>query len=173
VVDSGVHEGELENDAKSAVLHLAEEKARVVANAYPDRPVVGADTLVAIGPETLGKPADRQDAVRMLRHLSGQWHSVYGGVCILWMDGREQRRFVEQTRVRFKELSTDEIEAYVNTGESMDKAGAYGIQGVGSVLVAEVRGCFYNVMGLPVSRLVRELRSMAGGSIPEDSPSPS
>lgn len=159
-VDSGVREEEPRGDADKVVLDLSSRKALAVADDYPDRPVIGADTLVATDSGVLGKPANRDQATRMLGLLSGGWHSVYGGVCIVWLDRGEERRILEETRVRFNRLSIEEIKAYVDTGEPMDKAGAYGIQGVGSVLVAEVRGCFYNVMGLPVSSLVRELRSM-------------
>jgi septum formation protein len=140
------------------VVHWAFEKAMDVMNRTGDRPVLGADTMVALEGCLLGKPGDEPEAVEMLSKLSGRWHSVFGGVSVLWPSRGLDLRFSEETRVRFRELSTDEIAAYVATGEPMDKAGAYGIQGYGSMLVDRVDGCFFNVMGLPVARLVHRLR---------------
>ena len=137
---------------------LALRKARAVALTHPEDTVIGADTMVVLSGVLFGKPEDSADAARMLRALSGQEHSVYTGVAIL--SPRGQRVFSQETAVRFAELSGEEIARYVRTGEPMDKAGAYGIQGGGALFVSGITGDFYNVMGLPVCRLARELREL-------------
>ena len=119
-------------------------------------PVVAADTIVALDGRLLGKPADEEDAARMLRALSGRTHQVATGVCIM-KDGLPAS-FVDVTDVTFYDLADEQIEAYVASGEPMDKAGAYGIQGTGGrMLVRKIDGDFYNVMGLPIARVVRSL----------------
>lgn len=140
------------------VKHWARMKAMNALDAWKDHPVLGADTLVSLEGELLGKPEDHLQAKQMLGHLSGRWHTVFGGVCVLWPERDLDLDFVETTRVRFRELSDEEINAYIETGEPMDKAGAYGIQGLGSLLVERVEGCFFNVMGLPVARLMQLMR---------------
>lgn len=121
--------------------------------------VVAADTIVAIGNKKLGKPHDTDEASAMLRDLSGRTHQVATGVCII--SGDTRRSFVEVTDVTFYELSDAEIEAYVASGEPMDKAGAYGIQGVGGrMLVRAINGDFYNVVGLPIARVKRALDAL-------------
>ncbi len=140
------------------VCELARHKAEEIAARYPDDIIIGADTVVAIGGEILGKPKDAADAKRMLRMLSGAEHHVYTGVCII--SGNRKTGFAEDTAVRFFELSDKEIEDYTATGEPFDKAGAYGIQGIGALLVSGITGDYYNVMGLPVGRLARELKNM-------------
>ena len=152
-------------------LLLAAAKAEDVASRHPGRIVIGADTVV-IGPEgeMLGKPVDSQDAAHMLRLLSGKTHQVVTGVCLVYQPDEPDalpadamsasalsESFAEVTDVTFYPLSEQEIEDYVATGEPMDKAGAYGIQGAGSVLVEGIRGDFFNVVGLPVARLKRAL----------------
>lgn len=117
--------------------------------------VIGADTVVAVDNEILGKPADRAQARKMLQRLSGRWHSVFTGVSLV--QGERQSTFSCETRVRFFDLTAAEIERYIATGECMDKAGAYGIQGYGGLLVAEIQGDYFNVVGLPISRLYRAL----------------
>ncbi len=139
------------------VLHLSALKARAVSARHPGRTVLGADTIVALDGEILGKPADREDAFRMLRTLSGRTHEVYTGVCIT--DGTKEDRFFERTEVTFFDLTDEEIRAYVATGEPLDKAGAYGIQGRGIVLVKSVTGDFPNVIGLPVGVVKKRLAS--------------
>ena len=118
--------------------------------------IVAADTLVWLGGEALGKPADAADAEAMLRRLSGAAHEVHTGVAVK-LDELEMT-FAEKTRVFFREMSEDEIRAYVRTGEPMDKAGAYGAQGLGAAFVERIEGDFFNVMGLPLCRLVTMLR---------------
>lgn len=140
------------------VERLAHAKAAAVAKEHAEEgePVVAADTIVALAGELLGKPADEADARRMLQALSGKTHQVATGVCIV-RDGSVES-FVDITDVTFYELSHDEIDAYVATGEPMDKAGAYGIQGQhGRLLVEKIDGDFYNVVGLPIAKVVRAL----------------
>lgn len=138
------------------VMELAKHKALEVAEKYPEDVVIGSDTVVVINGEILGKPKDEADAKRMLRLLSGREHSVYTGVCLSC--GGMNRNFCEETKVRFFTLSDREIEEYTASGEPFDKAGAYGIQGNGALLVSGITGDYYNVMGLPVGRLYREMR---------------
>ncbi|MBR1832110.1 MAG: septum formation inhibitor Maf [Ruminiclostridium sp.] len=138
------------------VVELAKHKALEVAEKYPEEVVIGADTVVVINGEILGKPKDEADAKRMLRLLSGTEHSVYTGMCLSC--GNMNRNFCEETKVRFFTLSDREIEEYTASGEPFDKAGAYGIQGTGALLVSGITGDYYNVMGLPVGRLYREMR---------------
>ncbi len=133
---------------------LARAKAMSVSQTYPDVPVIGCDTVVISRGRLLHKPKDAEEAFRMLRELSGHKHTVCTG-CAIRHQGREHS-FFETTEVTFHNLSDDLIEAYIHTGEPMDKAGAYGIQGFGSLLVKEIRGDYFNVVGLPVSRLYRE-----------------
>ena len=140
------------------VERLARAKAAAVAKEHAEEgePVVAADTIVALNGELLGKPEDEPDARRMLHALSGKTHQVATGVCIVRDENAES--FVDITDVTFYELSHDEIDAYVATGEPMDKAGAYGIQGQhGRMLVEKIDGDFYNVVGLPIAKVVRAL----------------
>lgn len=166
IVPSDAEEENSSADPGTLVLRHSAAKASLVSRAMPGRIVLGADTLVSAGGEVLGKPEDRRDALRMLSILSGRWHEVYGGVTIL--GGAFPVSFHEVSRVRFRNLSESEMEAYVDTGEPGDKAGAYGIQGYGSVLVDRIEGCFFNVMGLPLARTVERLRELAeaGGGNP-------
>jgi len=137
---------------------LALRKARAVAAEHPSDVVIGADTIVVLDGEIFGKPKDTADAVRMLQALSGREHTVYTGVAVLSSQGEQV--FSEGTQVRFLPLSPEEIQAYVESGEPMDKAGAYGIQGKGALLVEGITGDFYNVMGLPVCRLGKVLSAL-------------
>ena len=137
------------------VRFLSEKKASAVSADHPDAAVLGADTVVALGSEILGKPKDRQDAVRMLTLLSGKTHTVYTGVAVA-VNG-QVKSFVSSCDVDFYELSKSEIRAYANSGEPMDKAGAYGIQGKGAVLVKAIHGDFYTVVGLPLALCARLL----------------
>ncbi len=135
---------------------LAVHKAEEVYSAYTDSVVIGADTIVSINGEILGKPYGKEDAARILKLLSEKVHSVFTGVCII--SKNRKISFFEETKVHFYDLSDDEIERYIDTGEPFDKAGAYGIQNKGALIVKGIEGDFYNVMGLPVGRLARELR---------------
>ena len=133
------------------VEELSRQKAAEIAANHPDALIIAADTVVAVDGTVLGKPRDRDDAVRMLQTLSGREHTVYSGLTVCW-----QGRLVTQheaTAVRFRPLTLDDIHHYVSTGEPMDKAGSYGIQGYGCTLVEGISGDYYNVVGLPVCRL--------------------
>ena len=120
--------------------------------------MIAADTIVALDGAVLGKPNDGLEAFRMLSALSGRRHQVYTGVTLL--RGGERRTEHEVTTVTFRELTQDDITRYIATGEPMDKAGAYGIQGYGALLVERIEGDYFNVMGLPVCRLGRMLAGM-------------
>ena len=134
------------------VRQISEEKARAVAaQVGPDAIVIAADTVVALDGAVLGKPADQEEAFRMLSILSGCRHQVYTGLTVL--RGEQVYSVWEETAVTFRSLTGEEIEAYIATGEPMDKAGAYGIQGYGALLIEGISGDYYNVMGLPVCRL--------------------
>lgn len=135
---------------------LSLRKARAVgAKADPDDVIIAADTVVSLEGEVLGKPHSEMDAFKMLSALSGNRHQVYTGMTVL--QGERTVTEHEMTTVSFRELEPEEIWAYIATGEPMDKAGAYGIQGVGALLVDRIEGDYYNVMGLPVYRLGRVL----------------
>ena len=146
-------------EADGAAEYLASAKAAAVAKEYPDDTVIGCDTVVIADGTVLGKPADTDDARRMLKMLSGTVHSVITGVCII--SGGRKRSFSEKTLVEFYPLSDKEIEGYIATGDPMDKAGAYGIQTEGCMLVKRIDGDFFNVVGLPVSRLYREIAGIS------------
>ena len=138
-----------------AVEQLARKKAQAVFNEHKQSIVIGCDTIVVLGEKILGKPADSEDAFSMLSQLSNSTHEVYTGVCIM----SEQRTVVfhEVTNVTFWKLNQQDIDAYIDSGEPFDKAGAYGIQGKAALFVKEISGDYYNVVGLPISRLAREL----------------
>lgn len=138
--------------AADAARRLARMKAAAAFVQWPDRAVLAADTVVVLEGEILGKPADRADARRMLAALSGREHLVLTGYCLTW-PGREELGLAE-SRVRFRPLSAAEIEAYLTSGEPMDKAGAYAIQGLAGAFVEEVSGSYTNVVGLPLARVV-------------------
>lgn len=153
---SGVAEDRLPNESPVAfVQRIAEVKARASA-ARPDDVVLGADTVVVLNDEIFGKPADERDARRMLRSLSGVDHYVYTGICLV-SPGRTIVD-VSGTRVRFSPLTDEEINLYVQSGESFDKAGAYGIQERASKFVTAIEGCYHNVVGLPLSMVYSYLK---------------
>ncbi|WP_209121977.1 nucleoside triphosphate pyrophosphatase [Alkalihalobacillus sp. BA299] len=137
------------------VQSLALQKAAAVFEVNKDAVVLGADTIVVLAGQVLGKPNDREHARGMLRALSGKKHSVLTGVSIL--SDRLKKTFFVETRVQFWELTNEEIERYLDTNEPFDKAGAYGIQGFGATLVAHIEGDYFSVVGLPLSMTVREL----------------
>ncbi len=136
----------------------ATKKALAVAESHKDDIVIGADTIVVANGKILGKPKDTADAEAMLRELSGIEHEVITGVCIV-NDGKTNA-FEQISKVKFYELTADEIKSYVATGEPMDKAGSYGIQGKGCVLVEKIEGDYFNIVGLPVAKVVREIRKL-------------
>ncbi len=143
----------LNESAQAYVERLAQQKAQAVARSCADV-VLGADTSVIIDGDILGKPADEQDAVAMLQRLSGRWHQVVSGVALAQQtaDGLRSEALSVVTEVQFVELNQKQIATYIATGEPADKAGAYGIQGLGAVLVACLQGCYSNVVGLPLQQ---------------------
>ena len=138
-------------------LYISREKAAPYKESIgPDELVITADTIVYVDGQVLGKPADKADARRMLRLISGRWHEVITGVTL--MTAERERSFAVTTKVKFCSLTDDEINSYVESGLPMDKAGAYGIQEwIGYVGVEAIEGSYFNVVGLPVQRLYREL----------------
>ena len=144
-------------DAAAYVQRLAREKAEAVVARLQNGLVLGADTVVVVNSEILGQPRDDDDARQMLKLLSGKWHEVLTGVALI-RAGKKSETLVdyERTRVRFGEMSADEIEWYVGTGEPKGKAGAYAVQGRAALLIEEIEGEYFNIVGLPI-RLVYEL----------------
>lgn len=147
------------------VEELAFQKAEEIFNKTftkeeDDYVVIGADTVVSYNHKILGKPADRNDAFKMVEMLSGKTHSVYTGVSVFWHESGEIKSFTfsECTDVDVAKMSPEEIRWYVGSGECDDKAGAYGIQGLFARFITGIRGDYYNVMGLPVARLYKELK---------------
>ena len=137
-----------ELSVEDAVAEVCRKKAEAVGLAHPGRFIVAADTIVVVDEKKLGKPRSEEEAKQMLRSLSGRSHTVMTAFC-LWKDGRADTH-VEKTHVHFRELSDEEIAAYVATGSPMDKAGAYGIQDQAGIFVQALEGDYYNVMGLPL-----------------------
>lgn len=162
VLPSTVEEVITSTDPVEAVKELAQQKARdverevrVKRNVQPGL-VIGADTIVVYGGKMLGKPADKEDAVRMLTMLHGKCHSVYTGVTLITEE--KEIVFAEETKVYMYPMSEEEIAWYVSTGEPMDKAGAYGIQGFCARFIEKIQGDYNNVVGLPVGRIYQELK---------------
>ena len=153
--------------ARTHVLRLAREKARAVAEQLGENGravVIGADTVVVIGGKILGKPSDVREARAMLRLLNGKTHQVLTGVSIVSMHDKRELNRVESTRVHFLKLSKKEIEDYIHTGEPFDKAGGYGIQGIAGRFIDRIDGCYFNVMGLPISLVWTMLRQLGVAS---------
>lgn len=152
------------SDPQKIAEYLAELKALFRGNnrraSFGSRLILAADTVVAYRHHVMGKPVDEKDARRMIKILSGQWHQVYTGLCLYDPVSQIKLTGHEMTRVKFRQLSLPEIERYVATGEPMDKAGAYGIQGLGSLLVERIDGCYFNVMGLPLVKLNAMIQKM-------------
>lgn len=165
-LDFEVHPSDLDEQATlyqppdELVEHLALAKARLVAPCFPEALTLGADTIVVIDGTVLNKPADAAEARAMLRRLSGRTHTVYTGLALLHPVSKREVTASEATRVSFAPLSDEEIEAYIATGSPLDKAGAYGIQDdYGAVFIRRIEGDYYNVVGLPLHRLYRLLRT--------------
>ncbi len=142
---------------------LAFEKAQAVAAANPNALIIGADTIVVDEHHILGKPTDAADAFRMLSHLSGKTHQVMTGLALISTVHAPQNILLrhEITDVKFAQLTPRDIERYIGTGEPLDKAGAYGIQGKGAIFVEWIRGCYNNVVGLPLYLLTQMLKEMS------------
>jgi len=143
------------------VMNLSFEKANNVAEKLKEAAIViGCDTIVAFEGIILGKPKDYDDAFRMLKMLSGKDHQVYSGVTLINTETKKVKQDFVLTEVKFSELSHEEIKKYIKSGEPMDKAGSYGIQGLGGVFVEGIHGCYYNVVGLPLNKLKNMLMGM-------------
>jgi len=138
-------------------IEAARLKAQDVARGFPDRIILGADTIVCLGARVLGKPRDRDAAREMLRSLRARWHVVVSGLCIVAPGGDAPWTAAESTRVRMRDFSDEELDRYLATDEPLDKAGAYAIQGQAARLVEAIDGDYFNVVGLPLSLLLRGL----------------
>lgn len=163
VVLSSISEETEETRPDLMVMDLSVKKASEVASrAEPGRVVLGADTVVAVDGKIMGKPASEEDAFRMLKSLSGREHSVYTGVTLIkrTFEKDEIITFAEKTDVYVKEMSDAEIRSYIESGEPMDKAGAYGIQGRFAAFVEKINGDYNNIVGLPVSKVYDRLKEL-------------
>ena len=159
VVVSGVDEDVPEGFTPAqTVEELSARKARAVAPLCPGRAVIAADSIVSIDGLVLGKPESDEAACQMLRRLSGRTHEIFTGVCLLAKGG--QQVFHQVTQVKFYDLTDEEIAAYVAMGESRGRAGSYGIEGAGVILVESIQGDYSNIVGLPVAETLRRLREM-------------
>ncbi len=146
-----------EESPRRHVLRLAEAKASEIAKNYPDRWVLGADTIVYIDHTILGKPKNSKEARTMLRQLSGKQHQVFTGVSIKHLNKNKMDRKVVRSLVKIKKLSPSEIDWYIQTGEPFDKAGGYAAQGIGSFMIESIRGSYTNVIGLPLCEVIQML----------------
>ncbi|MBE6784377.1 MAG: septum formation inhibitor Maf [Ruminococcaceae bacterium] len=156
VITADVDETVDENETpENTVMMLSQKKAMAVSSLHKGRKVIGADTIVVCDGKILGKPVSRENAEEMLKMLSGRAHQVLTGVTIT--DGEKRETFFVSSDVTFFELTDEEIASYVESGEPDDKAGAYGIQGKGSLLVEKINGDYFNIVGLPVSMLNKKL----------------
>ena len=154
VMPSDAQEITTKTAPNEVVMELASIKAKdIYKKSEKQSMIVGADTVVAYQGQILGKPTDEADAKRMLTMLSGQTHEVYTGVCVI-EDGKT-KTFYEETKVTFYEISDEQIDRYIKTGEPMDKAGSYGIQGKAAVFIKGIEGDYYNVVGFPIARFLQ------------------
>ena len=163
VVPSGVEEQELAGETpEQHVIRLSLAKAQAVADRtdLPGRWVIGSDTIVLCGTRILGKPRSDSEAMEMLRQLSGREHEVLSGYAVIDRENGRKRVEAVSTKVRFRQLTDDEIARYIATGEPADKAGAYAIQGLGVCFVAGIEGSYTNVVGLPLCRLTLALKDL-------------
>lgn len=156
VMPSDAQEITTKTAPNEVVMELASLKAKdIYKKSEKQSMIVGADTVVAYQGQILGKPTDKADTKRMLTMLSGQTHEVYTGVCVI-EDGKT-KTFYEETKVTFYEISDEQIDRYIKTGEPMDKAGSYGIQGKAAVFIKGIEGDYYNVVGFPIARFLQEI----------------
>lgn len=154
VKESQIDEIIKENESpKEIVMRLAYEKALDVASSNSDSLVIGADTIVVINGQILGKPKNEEEAYNMIKLLSGKTHHVITGFALINLSLNKKVIDCEVSQVTFKELSTESIKDYISTKESLDKAGAYGIQGYGGLLVKNIQGDYFNIVGLPISKI--------------------
>lgn len=164
VEEGGVLPGE---SPKEHVLRLSEAKALDVGTQHPDAWVIGADTVVYVDGMVLGKPKNSEEAMEMLRQLSGREHSVLTGFSVNHVGKGKKDREAVETSVKVKPLTEAEMRWYVRTGEPFDKAGGYGIQGIGSFMIESIRGSYTNVVGLPVCELIQMLSRLGALTISE------
>lgn len=144
------------------VLELSLKKAEKVAENFPDSIIIGSDTIVWLNGELLSKPSDKKNAYEILSRLSGKTHTVFTGITVLDTKSKNILQDFAETQVTFREISDEEKIAYIETGSPMDKAGAYGIQDdFGAVFVTHISGCYYNIVGLPVSKLYSLLQKLS------------
>lgn len=168
VIPSGIEEDYIQGESpRKHVLRLAEAKALDVGNQHPDRWVVAADTIVYVDHSILGKPKSRDEAKKMLRHLSGKEHRVLTGFSVLHLEKGRRDRGAVQTAVKVRKLTQLEMEWYVETGEPFDKAGGYAVQGIGSFMIESIKGSYTNVVGLPLCELIQMLSRLGAVTISE------
>ncbi len=162
VLSSAVDESPYPGEAPAALVQrLANAKADLVtARAVGPAIVLAADTVVVLDDKILGKPSSIEDARHMLQQLSGRTHSVLTGVALVRLPDGERRQFVESTLVHFRPITDDELSSYLATEEPYDKAGAYAIQGLAGRYIPRIEGCYFNVVGLPLSRVLTELKTL-------------
>ncbi|MDP3025945.1 MAG: nucleoside triphosphate pyrophosphatase [candidate division Zixibacteria bacterium] len=153
IFPENIEERNISSDPVSHVLELSKKKAESIAKRVIDSLILGADTIVVLNGEILGKPRDSEEAFKMLKKLSGKEHLVYTGISLV--DKKEEKTLsgYQLTKVKFNQLKDKEIKDYIDTGEPLDKAGAYGIQGMGNFLVEKIEGDLDNVIGLPLRKL--------------------
>jgi len=168
VIPSRVTEDFIQGESPQGhVIRLADAKALDVGNRYPDRWVIAADTIVYINGSILGKPGNPDEAVEMLRSLSGREHWVLTGFSVCHLEKGKRDKEAVETAVKVKTLTRDEMGWYVQTGEPFDKAGGYAIQGIGSFMIESIRGSYSNVVGLPLCELIQMLTRLGAIDISE------
>ena len=155
-----VEDGPDGDDFAKHVRVSATLKCHHIAKDFPDRLVLGADTLVVCDRTAMGKPEGEEQAAEMLQKLSGCWHQVITGFCIVLLNNQIEIIDHAVTEVRFYELNDSDIKGYIKSGEPFDKAGGYGIQGLGARFVQEIRGCYFNVVGLPLGTIWQTIKSL-------------
>lgn len=154
VIKSEIDEVILDNEKpQQVVMRLAFEKCLDIASKHEEDLVIGADTIVVLDDEILGKPKDEKEAYRMIKSLSNRTHQVITGISLINLQSNTKIIDCVVSNVKFKDLSEEDIRDYLQTNESLDKAGAYGIQGYGALLVEEIQGDYFNIVGLPISKL--------------------
>lgn len=159
IIKSDVDEEILEGESpKQVAMRLSFEKCMDVASKHKSSLVIGADTIVVLDDMILGKPKDEDEAYDMLKKLSNTVHQVITGISLINLDGNKKIIDYVVSNVKFKDLSEEDIKDYIKTNESLDKAGAYGIQGYGALLVEEIQGDYFNIVGLPISKISDLLR---------------
>ena len=154
IISSSIEELVLDGESPcQMVMRLAFEKGIDIASKYKSNLVISADTIVVLDDNVLGKPKDEEEARQMISNLSGRTHQVITGISLINLENNKKIIDYVVSNVKFKKLSKDDINDYIKTKESLDKAGAYGIQGYGALLVEEIQGDYFNIVGLPISKL--------------------